>query len=199
MKYRKEDLPKIIVLVIILVAVVIYIGVAYSRGMRKMHAQLEAAHRQLHAAQGAQQRNPQQDRLASTLASVVAQVPPPTRDPFDPIIPPRNVMGAQAARPSAGRPASRPSSGQTMAMLPTLPPLGGSETSAGTPASRDTLQLTGVIVGPPSLVVMRRGEEHYILHQGDVVEGTNLRVNAVTRDSVTLRDGRASYTLRLGG
>jgi hypothetical protein len=193
MKYRKEDLPKIIVLAVILLGVLIWIGISYFREVRKLHAKMAAADQAIHAAERAQLKpGAQETGLASTLANVIAQVPPPTRDPFDPIIPPRNLVAASTARQSL-----QPPKRETMAVLPTLPPLPNSEAS-GAAGDREALQLTGIIMGPPTIVVMRRGNDHYILHPGDLLEG-RLRVESVGRNAVTLRDRQGSYTLRLGG
>jgi len=186
MQYRKGDLPKIIVLSAILLGLFVYIGVSYSKGMRRMRAQLDAAHQAMYAAQEAQVRA----GAGGSSVALRAEVPPPSRDPFDPIIPPRNIVRANAQAAQARQK-------QSMATLPTLPPLGGSEAPGRRTGESDTIQLTGIIVGPPSIAVMRRGDQHYIVQQGDVLEG-DLRVDSVGRSSVTLRGRQGSYTLRLG-
>jgi hypothetical protein len=59
------------------------------------------------------------------------------------------------------------------------------------------LQLTGIIAGSPSTAVLRLGEEHYVVREGDLLNG-QLRVQQITKNSVVLREGRSTYTLRLG-
>jgi hypothetical protein len=63
---------------------------------------------------------------------------------------------------------------------------------------RDQLQLTGIILGTPSTAVLRLGDDHFVVKEGDLLDST-LRVQKITKTTVTLRDGRTAYTLRLGG
>jgi hypothetical protein len=62
----------------------------------------------------------------------------------------------------------------------------------------DRLQLTGIIQGTPSTAVLRLGDNHFVVKEGDVLDNS-LRVQKITRTTVILRDGRTSYTLRIGG
>jgi hypothetical protein len=44
---------------------------------------------------------------------------------------------------------------------------------------------------------MRRGTDHFIVKQGAELPG-KVMVQAITRNSVTLRDGKRQYTLKIG-
>ncbi len=141
-----------------------------------------------HSSQGAQD---SQQNLASAsptlrLAALVTPVEPPGDDPFRPVIPPRRH--SQAA-PSAT--STKPRKG-----LPLLPPLPDSDSSSVT-SRTSQLYLAGVIVGNPSTAVLRWGETRYFVRQGDWLDN-DLRVQEIKNDSVTLRDGRSTYVLRLG-
>jgi hypothetical protein len=41
------------------------------------------------------------------------------------------------------------------------------------------------------------GDDHYVVKEGDFLD-TGLRVQKITRNAVTLREGRTTYTLRIG-
>lgn len=197
MKYDRKDLPKIIALSMILIALLVYIGVVYSQSRAKMRADMER-HRAGHAQEAASAaagagRAAAAPSVSPLVTALLAPVPPPDRDPFDPVIPPRSQYTSAPAPAS-----SRPSRTEAPSELPLLPPV--SEGSGPFPSSRtqDVLTLSGIILGPPSLAVLRRGEEHFIVKAGDQIAG-RLRVQSISRDTVTLRDARREYVLRLGG
>jgi hypothetical protein len=191
-KYNKEDLPKIAILSLVLAALVIYIVVSFIKLSAKAQRDL-AAHEAEHArAAAAGPRAPgaviTPGTVSPAVAALINPVAPPDRDPFSPVISPR--------RPSAvaAPPAPRPKPGPPGPLV--LPPLAGG--AAGPQPASNLPSLTGIIVGTPTLAVIRRGEDHFIVKQGDELPG-RVRVQAVTRNSVTLRDSKGEYTLRLGG
>lgn len=197
MKYNREDLPKIIVLGLVLVALIAYIGVSYSK-LSSRYREQEAKHRAQHPPTAGGQATAgtpgNQAPMTPAVAALIAPVVPPGRDPFSPVIPPRRWSSAPSAAASGGA-----KGGKKAPLAPVLPPLVGVGVGTGTVSSHDTvLALTGIILGPPTLAVLRRGEDHFIVKQGDQLPG-RFRVQAITRTSVTLRDGKQEFVLRLGG
>jgi hypothetical protein len=59
------------------------------------------------------------------------------------------------------------------------------------------LWLAGVIHGSPKLAVIRRGQERFLVREGESVGGI-YRVSRITADTVTLQRGRRTLVLRLG-
>ena len=57
--------------------------------------------------------------------------------------------------------------------------------------------MSGIIVGNPSMAVLRVGDQHYVVREGYRLD-SNIVVQTIDQSSVTLRDGRGTYTLRLG-
>ena len=193
MRYDKKDRMKIIVLAAVLVALWGFIGVRFALLSRQHKAELRAqeqaravAQARVPAAPGALGASP-----TLRLAALVAPVPPPTSDPFHPIIQPRTSQGSSAQSAATTR---RPPEPQDAS--PVLPPLPGSGSSYG--GGKDRLTLTGIIIGNPSTAVLRMGDEHYVVREGDILD-TTLQVQKITRTAVTLREGRTTYTLRIGG
>ncbi len=189
MQYRKEDLPKIIALSVLLVAALIWAVSATLKSYQR-YAGAGSATGQAPGITGtaaAGRPGPTGPTTASSnmLAGLLTPVPPPNRDPFDPVIRPRWQEEA-ASRPTVEEPKPTPTP------LPVLPPLPGA--SAG---DKEALHVTGIVMGAPSIAVLHRGGQPYIVKQGDYVEGS-LRVENVTRNSVTLRDRQGTYVLRLG-
>ncbi len=192
MKYDKRDRAKIVALVAVLVIVWVFIGVRFlliSRANKaKERNRVEAlAATRPQAAQSANATGAQGVSPTLRLATLVAPVSPPKSDPFRPVVAPRSQT--IASRPTAG---SSETPSTAVLELPPLP--GASESSRG----GDRLQLTGVIMGSPSTAVLRLGEDHFVVREGDVLNST-LRIQKITRTAVTLRDGQTVYTLRLGG
>jgi hypothetical protein len=195
MRYDKKDRTKILVLVAVLVAVWAAIGIRFAVLSRQHKAELA---RSAQAQAGGRQQTapspggqlPSGGSPTLRLAALVAPVSPPTNDPFHPIIAPRTSVARLAPEPSAGRRRQEPEPAP-----PTLPPLPGADSSG---RGGDTLHLTGIIQGTPSTAVLRLGENHFVVKEGDILDNS-LRVQKITRTTVTLRDGRTSYTLRIGG
>ncbi|MFB3880468.1 MAG: hypothetical protein ACE149_04350 [Armatimonadota bacterium] len=194
MKYDKKDRAKIVVLAAILIVLWVVIGVRFALLSRQHKAKLAtaeaAATERAAAALRAQSATPAGQKPLSPalrLAALVAPVQPPKGDPFHPIIPPRNVVARRQSAPAV-RTADEPQE-----PAPALPPLAGSGERGG-----DNLQLTGIIAGTPSTAVLRLGEDHFVVREGDVLD-TTLRVQKISKTTVTLRDGKTAYTLRLGG
>jgi hypothetical protein len=198
MRYSKQDLPKIVVLAVVLIGLVVYIGISYSSLSEKYRKQ-EAAHAAWHEQQHATATgpatppgasNPGAPIMSPMVAALITPVSPPDRDPFLPVIAPPNVFAPQPKTHKPGQP-------RTPDPL-SLPPLAGSGPGQLT-FSKDSnaLALTGIIVGPPSLAVIRRGQDHFIVAQGGELPG-KVRVQAITRNSITLKDGKREYVLRLG-
>lgn len=103
----------------------------------------------------------------------------------------------QDAVPPAPRPA--PSAKRTLS-YGALPPLmvapAGSEMGTQGPPP-NVLWLSGIIQGSPKLAVIRRGEERYMVREGESVGGA-YRVSKITASAVTLQRGRRTLLLRLG-
>lgn len=188
MKYNREDLPKIIFLSVILLGVLIFIGVRYAQVAGEHKARLAAQEARREAAEQAAQAA-QASPVAQTAAAVEAlirQVPPPERDPFRPVIPPR-IRGTAATTQTPQQPDAPPTPPPPVTPgAPDLPPLRGA-----------ALHVTGIVAGTPTVAVLRFGEEHYVVREGDVLNG-GLRVQTIAASTVTLRDSQNTYVLRLG-
>ena len=87
--------------------------------------------------------------------------------------------------PAALQPEARP-------LVPLPPP-----PSPSPSADRNTLRVIGIILGNPSIAVLRVGDEHFHVREGQRLDG-NITVQTIDPSSVTLRDSRGTYTLRLG-
>ncbi len=179
MKSDKSARTKVIALSIILLALWVFIVVYYVTLSRHWKAKV-AAQEQRHAAAAASAPDrPATSQPSARIAALVAPVPAPGSDPFRPVISPRT-------RSSASRPGAPPDTA-----VPLLPP------PPTVPSTRDRLHVTGIIVGNPSAAVLRLGEEHYVVREGYVLDN-NVRVDSIGESSVTLRDSRGTYILRLG-
>jgi hypothetical protein len=192
MRYDKKDKAKIVALAAALIVLWAFIGIRFALLSRAHKAEERARQQSQTAAQSAASPNAPGSKITSPalrLAALVAPVPPPRDDPFHPIIAPRPTGTTTPQPPRSEKRAREPEQAP-----PVLPPLPGSESAAG---RSGTLQLTGIIVGTPSTAVLRLGEDHFVVREGDVLD-TTLRVQKITKTSVTLRDGRTVYTLRLG-
>jgi hypothetical protein len=184
MKYNKKDKPKVIVLFLVLIALWAFIGIYFAVLSKREEAKKAAAEVRRQAAaqalQVAQQTTGQSAMSPSSrLAALVAPVEPPKDDPFRPVIAPR-TSGPRTSQGSQSRP--KP-------ILPPPPDATGYRSS--------NLHLTGVIIGNPSTAVLRVGDEHYIVREGDWLD-SQLRVHEISQEGVTLRDARSTYKLRLG-
>jgi len=95
--------------------------------------------------------------------------------------------------PRTGRTAAAPAIPETSEEETTTAPL-----PAWSPARSDEdLYVAGIIVGTPSIAVLRHGERHYVVKEGDWLD-ERTRVQSVSRSTVTVREGNKSYVLRLG-
>jgi hypothetical protein len=107
---------------------------------------------------------------------------------------PRAAAAPDLARPSqSARPAPTRS-------LPPLPPPNWEAVSApsatlGPPPG--VLWLSGVVQGEPQVAVLRRGENRYVVTEGDVFE-TSYRVVDISSNTITLQRGSRKQTLRVG-
>jgi hypothetical protein len=78
------------------------------------------------------------------------------------------------------------------------PDWSAAEAPSGAPGrSPSVLWLSGVIQGNPKVALLRRGEERFLVREGDTVDGV-YRVSAISGSSVTLARGRRRLTLRVG-
>ena len=183
MRQNKQDRAKIAALVIVLVGLWVVIGVRYASLSQQWRAK-EAARQQHSPAPAAPPGTPAEpsatSQPSSRIAALVTPVPPPERDPFRPVIAPRGHRRPGAATPP-----------QTSALLP--PPIPESPLTSG----REALHVTGIVAGNPSVAVLRLGDQHYVLQEGDWLDDRT-RVQAIGRSTVTLRAGTRTYTLRLG-
>lgn len=104
-----------------------------------------------------------------------------------------------AAATSQAPPAPRVSPASTSSLPPLTLALDGA-TGVGAEArgpAPGVLWLSGVIQGQPRLAVIRRGQNRYMVREGDTFEG-QYRVATISSNSVTLQRGRRKLTLRLG-
>ena len=175
MKYDKKNKTKVIILAAALLALWAVIGIRYVVLHRHWEAKAEASRTHAHPAAVADPSRP-----SLRLAALVTPVPPPERDPFHPVIAPRR---RGAAQPSPDRHAS----------VPSLPPT----PRASAASSRDTLRVTGIILGHPNTAVLRVGDDHHVVQEGNLLTD-QIRVESVGKTSVTLRDRQGTYVLRLG-
>ena len=190
MRHNPKDKMKVFALVAVLACLWIFIGIYYV-SLSSDHKAKEAARERRQAAARASQ-NPQPSPSGGSptlrLAALVTPVEPPKDDPFRPIIPPRRHSQSQATPPPAStnnKPEQRPA---------VLPPMPNSSSSA---SRRSQLYVAGIILGDPSTAVLRWGEDHYVVREGDFLDN-DLRVQQITKDRVTLRGGGSTYVLRLG-
>lgn len=191
MKYKQEDKTKIIVLSAILACILVVVIVRWFKlsdeYQRKVRLHQETAHALQHAV--AQYSAP--DSAAAVLdagqlarsplaTALLAEVPPPERDPFHPIIPRHSRRASSSAAPRQESSQSSPSE------LPVIVAPSG---------ERQTLHVTGIA---GETAVLRHGEDHFIVQAGDFLDN-RLRVTEVGRSTVTLQDNQRTYLLRLGG
>ena len=186
MRRNPKDKLKVVLLVAVLGCLWLFIGIRFFALSSAHKAEEEARERRQEAARAAQ--NPQGSSAATSptlrLAALVTPVEPPKDDPFRPIIPPRRHAQATPA-PTNTESKDRP------ALLPPMP------NSSSSVSRRSQLYLAGIIVGNPSTAVLRWGEDHYVVREGDYLDN-DLRVQQIKKDSVTLRGGGSTYVLRLG-
>lgn len=178
MKYDRRDLPKIIALSVLLLGVMVYIGVSYAGLSRHYRAQQEAeerSHQLLHAAPAPDDAG---RARAAAVAALVGPTPTPDRDPFHPLVAPRRA----GAAPPTPAPQDTPTP-EASEPRPVGPPEG--------------LRVAGIIVGQPTVAVLRAGQDHYVVNEGDWLD-RRLRVQRITATTVTLNDGDRAYLLRLG-
>jgi hypothetical protein len=114
------------------------------------------------------------------------------------------AAGQSVSAPSrvveAAPPARTPPRPVAQGGLPPLPPLGhgpdaGNVEPGGPPP--DVLWLAGVIEGEPTVALLRRGENRYLVGEGDTIED-GYQVVKIATGSVTLRHGGRKRTLRVG-
>jgi hypothetical protein len=190
MKPDKRSRTKVIILIVILLAVWAVIGIRYIALARHWKAKTAALAAQQHVHptgdedHAASSGQPTEAALPLRVAVLVAPVPPPKSDPFQPAISPRTTRRA-TSRSAAAQPEAPP-------LVPLPPP-----PSPSPSADRNTLRVSGIIVGNPSTAVLRVGDQHYVVREGYRLD-SNIVVQTIDQSSVTLRDGRGTYTLRLG-
>jgi hypothetical protein len=163
------------------------IGVRYVVLARHWEAKTAEAHQQHEAAEaavlsGAKAQETAERPTSPLVASLTLQVPPPERDPFYPVISPRT--GRTAAAPAAPEPSEDEAA---TASLPIWAPGGRNE----------VLHIAGIIVGTPSIAVLRHGDSHYVVKEGDWLD-ERTRVQAISPSAVSVREGNKTRTLRLG-
>lgn len=191
MKYKQEDKTKIIVLSAILACILVVVIVRWFKlsdeYQRKMLLHQQTDHALQHAV--AQYSAPDSaagvldagQPASSVLArALLAEVAPPERDPFRPIIPPHSRRASSSAAPR------RESSESSASEVPIIVLPSG---------ERQTLHVTGIA---GETAVIRHGEDHFIVQVGDFLDD-RLRVTAVGSSTVTLQNNERSYVLRLGG
>jgi len=188
MKPDRKSRTKLIALIVVLVAVWVVIGIRYVTLSRYWKAKTAAqAAQHAHPAADADHPTPSGQTAEAEpslrIAARVTPVPPPESDPFQPAI-------SSRSRRARSRPAPQPEAGPLVPLLP-LPP------SASPTADRNTLRVSGIILGNPDTAVLRVGDEHYVVREGYRLNN-NIVVQTIDQSSVTLRDSRGTYRLRLG-
>lgn len=178
MKVSKSDRTKVIALAAVLALVWIFLIARYVRLSQHWEAKAAEEH-QKHEAAAAALAVTQPLSPTARLAAMVEPVQPPIRDPFHPRVAPR---AAAASAPAEA--AAEPSPVPVLDDAPTRP-------------SREGLHVTGIVLGTPSTAVLRVGERHFVVREGDTVDD-GLRVQSIDRNRVTLLGRHGSYTLRLG-
>ncbi len=132
-----------------------------------------------------------QDLGARPVASASTQQrDTPSADMSDPA-----RSASQAAKKPAPARKSRPSYS-----LPPLPPpdwdtVKSAQEPLGPPPG--VLWLSGVIQGEPKVAVLRRGENRYLVREGDTIED-RYTVQQIGSNSITLKRGSRKLTLRVG-
>lgn len=191
MKYKQEDRTKIIVLSAILACILLVVIVRWFKLSDEYQRKLLLHQETDHALQHAVAQYSAPDSAAAVLdagqlarsplaTALLAEVPPPERDPFHPIIPPHSRRASSSAAPRQESSQSSPSE------LPVIVAPSG---------ERQTLHVTGIA---GQTAVLRHGEDHFIVQVGDFLDN-RLRVTEVGRSTVTLQDNQRTYVLRLGG
>lgn len=191
MKYKQEDRTKIIVLSAILVCILVVVIVRWFKLSDEYQRKMLLHQQTDHALQHAVAQYSAPDSAAGVLdagqparsplaTALLAEVPPPERDPFHPIIPPHSRRASSSAAPR-----QEPSQSSTSELPVIVAPSG----------ERQTLHVTGIA---GETAVLRHGEDHFIVQVGDFLDD-RLRVTAVGRSTVTLQDNQRTYLLRLGG
>ncbi len=132
-------------------------------------------------------------------AGEVAEAPaPPTAK-----LPALYTAPAQVSAPNPAPPPSKPTSPRKPASERTLPPFqppdwSAVNTSVGASGrAPSTLWLAGVIQGDPKVALLRRGEERFLVREGETFDGV-YKVARISSNSVTLQKGRRKLTLRVG-
>ena len=190
MKYKQEDKTKIIVLSVILACILVVVIVRWFKlsgeHQRKMLLHQETDHALQHTV--AQYSAP--DSAAGVLGAgqpvgsafataLLAEVLPPERDPFHPIIPPHSRRASSSAA------SSQASSESSVSEVPSIVMPSG---------ERQALHVTGIA---GETAVLRHGEDHFIVQVGDFLDD-RLHVTAIGRSTVSLQDNQRSYVIRLG-
>jgi type II secretory pathway pseudopilin PulG len=192
MKYKQEDKTKIIVLSAILACILVVVIVRWFRLSDEYQRKMLVHQETDHALQQAVAQYSAPNSAAAVLeagqpptsplaTALLAEVPPPDRDPFHPIIPPHSRQASSAAAPRQEPSAQSPGSELPFVLTPD--------------GNRQTLHVTGIA---GETAVLRHGEDHFIVQAGDFLDN-RLRVTEVGRSTVTLQDNQRSYVLRLGG
>ncbi len=197
MKPDKKSRTKVIILVVVLVAVWAVIGIRYIALSRYWKAKTAAQAAQQHVHPAGDEDRAVPSTAASTTSSeqpaeaapslrvaALAAPEPPKSDPFQPAISPRTIRRA-TSRSAAPQPEALP-------LVPLPPP-----PSPSPSADRNTLRVSGIIMGNPSTAVLRVGDQHYVVREGYRLD-SNIVVQTINQSSVILRDSRGTYTLRLG-
>lgn len=123
-----------------------------------------------------------------------SEVAPPTEPAAE------QSVSAPSPAAAAAPPVRTPARPADQGGLPPLPPLGhGLEAEGLAPSGPppDVLWLAGVIEGERTVALLRRGENRYLVGEGDKIEG-GYQVVKIAAGSVTLQRGGRKRTLRVG-
>jgi len=192
MKYKQEDKTKIIVLSAILACILVVVIVRWFKLSDEYQRKMLLHQETDHALQSAVAQYSAPDSAAAVLeaahpapspmaTALLAEVPPPDRDPFQPVIPPHSRQTSSSAAPRQEPPSQSATSELPVIMAPN--------------GELQTLHVTGIA---GETAVLRHGEDHFIVQAGDFLDN-RLRVTEVGRSTVTLQDNQRTYVLRLGG
>ncbi len=204
MKLKKSDWPKIAALSAALLMVAV--GAVLSRvtvGQEASAAQEEGAAALSGKAESAANSAAHSDALREPSAEAgqdagaqpLASAPTQLKDTASTSAPGAARGTSRAAKNPAPARKSRPSYS-----LPPLPPpdwstVNTAQETLGPPPG--VLWLSGVIQGEPKVAVLRRGENRYLVREGDTIEN-GYTVEEIGSNSIVLKRGSRKLTLRVG-
>jgi len=132
-------------------------------------------------------------------AGAVAEAPAPPVSKLPSLYPAPSAEGALTPTPEVRKPVPVRKAAPDHTLPPFQPPdWSVANTSAATSGrSPATLWLSGVIQGDPKVALLRRGDERYLVREGETFDGV-YRVVRISSNRVALQRGSRKLTLRVG-